>query len=123
MHQHNDDVYSAQIHYLESEYAEKSQQQQEMHKLLTNQATAEHKFLADQQAEQLAMEHKFKVKEWKAKAKEEQKQIELIRKDPTRDKKEAAKLADERKKELERHDEQFVKGTISCDLYCINLLA
>lgn len=61
MHRHNDDVYSAQIHYLESEYAEKSQQQQEMHKLLTNQATAEHKFLADQQAEQLALEHKFKV--------------------------------------------------------------
>lgn len=110
MHQHNDDVYKAQIHYLESEYAEKSQQQHEMQKLLVSQATAEHRFLAEQQGEQLAMEHKFKVKDWKAKQKEESKQIELLRKDPSRDKKEAARLADERKRELERHDEQFVKG-------------
>lgn len=61
MHQHNDAVYRSQIHYLEIEYAEKSQQQQEMHKLLVSQSNVEHKFLLEQQEEQLALEQKFKV--------------------------------------------------------------
>lgn len=50
------------------------------------------------------------MKEWKARQKEELKQIEAIRRDPSRDKREAAWVAEERRKELERHDEQLFKG-------------
>ncbi len=58
--------------------------QLESNKMLVNQANIEHKFLMEQQAAQLALEHKFKVKQHKINQKNELRQIELMRKETVR---------------------------------------